>query len=895
MKVFLEEAQNPQTPPERLKALASRPEAEVRRAVAANPNTPEEVLWRLAVHFPEAVLSNPVLELFWLLNANWLAEMPGYARGRLLACPEASLHLQRWALKEGDTPALLSVLQNPGVPGEFLEALADHSLPAVAEAARLHVGFESEPLEAALEWCEADMDYFELRQLVLLGMAPPWLAPRLAQESDTALRLALLEQADLPPTVLQKLLFDDEEEVRLAARAHPKAPAEQLQLIEQLEQGLPVEASLEALAQGSVWVRALVAKHPQVPRPLLERLLTDDDWRVRVAAASNPRIPKPWLEPLARDGDRAVREAVAANPRATSRILGQLMADEYEEVRQAAAHNPHAPWFWDMIDLLEQRSPSLYAEHLDLLARLGPYCRRLVMAHPNVPPRMLEDYHGHPDGATRLAIAQNPKTPPGVLAAMAQDPDPEVRQAVALNPQTPLPSLEQLALDNQPDVRMWVATNPSPVKKLTPIMLMLSQDDHWRVRHALAQNPSTPAEVLRRLGHDPDTDVQQAVADHPNAPEEALEAFFSGWVFPPDLDIRPGELYRRVRRQEPVPPEWLETLARGPERARRLVAAHPEAPPSTLLALAQDEDWRVRQAVAQHPALPAEVLVRLAADSDVDVRRAAYAHPQAGARVLEQVRPEDPQDIRLLAAQHPQTPLPLLRALMADPDEDVRQAARNNPRIPPDWLEQYRQAEAQDARLDTAFLRFLAAQEAWGRALAAQHPATPLEVLQALHKDEDWSVRQALARNPALPPEMLALMAQDADRDVRLAVARHRHALPEALQGLLQDPDEEVRLAALRNPSLPATTLAAQRVRLGLEASRSRFVLDRAVALAWPEIPPLELAKVRHWAAPEWLVRYAVAQNPNTPVEVLERLAQDGNRLVRKRAVKSLGSRAGGA
>lgn len=891
MKVLLEEAQNPQTPPERLKALASRPEAEVRRAVAANPNTPEEVLWRLAVHFPEAVLSNPVLELFWLLNANWLAEMPGYARSRLLACPEASLHLLRWALKEGDTQSLLSVLQNPRVPGEFLEALADHPLPAVAEAARLHVGFESEPLEAALEWCEADMDYFELRQLVLLGMAPPWLASRIAQESDTALRLALLEQADLPPTVLQKLLFDDEEEVRQAARAHPKAPAEQLQLIEQLEQGLPVEVSFEALAQGSAYVRALVAKHPQTPRPLLERLIADDDWQVRVAAASNPRIPKPWLEPLARDGDRAVREAVAANPRATSRILGQLMADEYEEVRQAATHNPHSPWFWDIFDLLEQRSPSLYAEHLDLLARQGPYCRRLVMAHPHVPTKMLEDYRAHPDPATRLAIAQNPKTPPGVLAAMAHDPDPEVRQAVASHPQTPLPGLERLAQDKQPDVRMRVAENPR-----TPgeVLQVLAQDDHWPVRQAVAQNPSTPTEALRRLGQDPDTDVQQAVADHPNAPEEALEAFFSGWVFPANLDIRPGELYRRVRRQEPVPPEWLETLARGPERARRLVAAHPEAPPSTLLALAQDEDWRVRQAVAQRPALPAEVLVRLATDSDVDVRRAAYAHPQAGARVLEQVRPEDPQDIRLLVARHPQAPLSSLRALMADPDEEVRQAAWNNPRTPPDWLEQYRQAETLDPQLDTAFLRFLAAQQAWGRALAAQHPATPLEVLQALQKDEDWSVRQALARNPALPAEMLTQMAQDADRDVRLAVAQHPHAPPEALQGLLQDPDEEVRLAALRNPSLPATTLAAHRVRLGLQASRSRFVLNRAVALAWPGIPPLELAKVRHWAAPEWLVRYAVAQNPNTPVEVLERLAQDGNRLVRNRAVKSLGSRAGG-
>ncbi len=158
MKVFLEEAQNPRTSPERLRMLASRPEAPVRRAVAGNPNTPEEVLLRLAVHFPEAVLGNPVLDLLLLVNANWLAEMPGYARQRLLGCPEAPLHFLRWAVREGDHTALLSVLQNPLAPRDLVEALTNHDLPALAEAARLHVALGACPLEAALGWCGVDMD-----------------------------------------------------------------------------------------------------------------------------------------------------------------------------------------------------------------------------------------------------------------------------------------------------------------------------------------------------------------------------------------------------------------------------------------------------------------------------------------------------------------------------------------------------------------------------------------------------------------------------------------------------------------------------------------------------------------------------------------------------------------
>ncbi|MDW8426345.1 MAG: hypothetical protein RMK51_10450 [Meiothermus sp.] len=896
MTMFLEEAQNPKTAPERLRALASRPEAEVRRAVAANPNTPEAVLWRLAVHFPEAVLSNALLELLWLVNPNWLAEMPGYARQRLLSCPEAPAPLLRWAVREGDTPALLSLLQNPAAPPEWVEALCAHPLLAVAEAARLHIGLEAEPLEAALGWCEVDLDYLELRQLVLLGMAPSWLAPRLAQEPDTTLRLALLEQPDLPRRVLEAFLFDDEEEVRRAARQHPATPPETARMLHLLEAGLPVEAPFEALLggpdglypQANFWIRRLLAAHPETPRHLLERLLTDDDWRVRVALAANPGLPEAWFLTLAQDGDRDVRRALAANPRTPAGLLGPLLADEYEEVREAAAQNPQTPAEWRQgLERLQGKDPGLTPEELEGLAALGPYGRRLVAAHPNAA-FCLEHLHTDPDWQTRLAVAQHPRTPPAVLTAMVADTDPEVRQAVALHPATPLPGLEQLARDEQPEVRVRVAENP---RTPAAVLRLLAQDDHWQVRQAVARHPSTPLEALQKLGRDPDPDVQQAVADHPEASPEALEAFLTGWVFPPQLPLSPGALYRKLREGESLPPEWLETLARGPERARRLVAAHPDTPQPTLEALLRDEDWRVRQALAQNPALPPGLLLRLAADADVDVRRAAFAHPGAGVEVLAQVRPDDPPDLRLLAARHPQTPLPALQRLLGDPDPEVRQAARAHPAVPAAWLEQYRRAEALEPSLDAAFLRHLAAQEAWGRGLAARHPASPRDVLEALQSDEDGSVRLALAQNPALPAEILTQLAQDADRDVRLAVAAHPSAAPEALQELLRDTDEEVRLAALRNPRLPEPTLAAYRRQLVLRASRSRFALNRAVALSRPEMPPLELAKVRHWAAPEWLVRYAVAQNPNTPLEVLRRLAQDGNRWVRKKALEALPDR----
>ncbi|MCX7782167.1 MAG: hypothetical protein N2318_00810, partial [Meiothermus sp.] len=855
MKVFLEEAQNPQTPPERLKALASRPEAEVRRAVAGNPNTPEAVLWRLAVHFPEVVLCNPVLDLLWLVNANWLAEMPGYARQRLLACPQAPTHLLRWVVREGDPGALLSVLQNPVAPREWVEALTDHPLPAVAEAARLHTGLETEPLEAALGWCEADLDYLELRQMVLLGMAPPWLAPRIAREPEPALRLALLEQENLPQAVLEAFLFDEEEEVRKAARQHPATPPETTELLDRLEARLPVEVPFEALAEGTIplgtgglytqghyWIRQLIAAHPQTPPHLLERFLTDDDWRVRGAVARNPALPPHWLEQLAQDGDREVRQWVATNPHTPSSLLEQLVGDAYEEVRRAAAENPCAPQrVLALFERAQAQDKALTPEELERIARLGEWARRLAVAHPNTASETLERCHADPDWHTRLAVAKNPKTPPATLAAMAADTDPDVRQAVAVHRSTPLQSLERLAGDEQPDVRAQIAQNPRTPPNL---LLQLAQDDHWRVRQAVAANLSTPAKALEQLAQDSDRDVRQAVADNPQVPEAALEPLFAGWFAGLDAGMSLVELYRRAKNQEPLSPELLDKLAQGSDWAKRLAARHPWTSAETLRALGRDEDWRVRQAVATNPGLASDLLFQLSSDTDADVRRAVVAHPQVTVEILERLSADDQQDIRLQVAQHPRAPLLALQILLADSDEPVRQAAQAHPQTPAVLVERYRRAEAIDPGLEGEFLRQLAGQTSWSRVLAAQNPATPLEALYELVSDLEWSVRQAAAKNPALTAEMLVLLAQDSDRDVRQAVAEHPHTPQATLSALLRDIDENVRLAALRNPHLDPQALGEYRKRLALHASRSRFALNRAVALSRPEISPLELSKV---------------------------------------------------
>ncbi len=56
-------AKNPCATPELLRSLSGSYDTETRPNVAANPNTPTEVLWLLGVQFPQQILDNPIFSL----------------------------------------------------------------------------------------------------------------------------------------------------------------------------------------------------------------------------------------------------------------------------------------------------------------------------------------------------------------------------------------------------------------------------------------------------------------------------------------------------------------------------------------------------------------------------------------------------------------------------------------------------------------------------------------------------------------------------------------------------------------------------------------------------------------------------------------------------------------
>jgi hypothetical protein len=81
----------------------------------------------------------------------------------------------------------------------------------------------------------------------------------------------------------------------------------------------------------STAVRLAVARNPNSPADLLDRLSKDPDSKVRREVAWNPNCPADLLDRLSKDEYWGIRIAVAENPNCPIDLLVLLMRDEYIE------------------------------------------------------------------------------------------------------------------------------------------------------------------------------------------------------------------------------------------------------------------------------------------------------------------------------------------------------------------------------------------------------------------------------------------------------------------------------------------------------------------------------------------------------------------------------------
>ena len=495
-------------------------------------------------------------------------------------------------------------------------------------------------------------------------------------------------------------------------------------------------------------------------------------------------------------------------------------------------------------------------ERLQALANIGIDLARRVATNPSTPPDLLQKLANSKDATTRSHVAANPNTPTEVLLHLGG----EFPEELLNNPIFALLWLENPNLiDEMPFTTLVNLLKQERV----PIFFLERAASHldWEVQLAVATNAQTPRTTLEMLVQSSDVNLAQVAQLHVQWAGEMTEgweevankAILSTVLHPTNLK------YIKELAKISLIPEFI--LDRLPEtwygdKFLEVVASGANNLPHILEKLARDNQWEFRTAVASNPNTPVSLLHQLAVDDDLMVRAAV--------------------------ASNPNTPVSLLHQLAVDNYSTVRREVAKNPNTPRNLLEQL-----------TLDKHNLVCRD------AAKNLTTTASHLELLAKNKNIQVRERVAKNPNTPEHLLELLAKDRTAEVRCCVAQNPNTCKRLLKQLLSDRTWKVCFVAMgtylsQNPeALPALleyqlTKQSQTLSLGWDNYfiDSTASLTRLLMLLHPQVSGKALAENSRSLA--WLERYAIAQHLNTPLDTLNILAGDANRIVRAAARANL-------
>lgn len=806
------EARDPHTPPDRLSAL-SRGGGEIAQAVAANPNTPTEVLLWLARDCWESLLSNPVLPLLLLENPGLPLRLP--------------------------TAALLGLLRLHEPPAEFLQTLQRHADPEVRDAARLHrcagLKVNGDPLLARLDAVRGSG--LALRELLSVGLVPPWLLRWAMESGAKSLRELAWERA----------AQSDDEAIRehlarlrwyewLGTRKPKKEHAQHVS-----------PERLASFAEGGVFARQLAAKNRATPPEVIARLAGDpvQPGVVRHCAAKNPHAPASVLITLAMTGDKALRAAVLRNPSTPPAALEQLATAPEVEFRRRVAANRSTP--------------------AAALARLAADADRKV----------------------RSKVALNPAADLATLHVLASDKDEDVRRDLAQRAGCPLEILTLLSKDPSGYIRICAVDNanfPDRERNESKLRWMLNKSEGaWN-----------DASKLPSVLEFPDAEVpEEELAPRPKLRHATPEVLAS-------QTEHSNTRYRlQAAGNKETPPEALLIFARDENvDVRRAAAYNARLPAAAHAALATDPDQSVRSYLATHQPLSADLFDLLLRDPEAAVQRSALCSPflspdRKDAEMRTRYSPEFVKSVEYELKNFPEaTVLWLIERhpeLAKSHGVELHHSAAVRDRIislfdnhqRSGFLSTLRYSSRRENLPPLTDEQMLRLTETTDDEYGFWRERVYLALVEYPHISP--TVLETLARRQMITESPRGYRRSRAQRGGSLAmIAAHLRTPPALLAELAQYWNKRVRLAALNNPGTPpeAKALRAQSV-IG-EAARSSSLLGRVCALAHETAP---LASLRRAAFDgTWTERYSVAQNPKCPRDLLALLREDANVAVRDAA-----------
>jgi len=882
-------AGDPKTPVAALQTFAKDSDPSVRRSLAKNPATPIAMLEELAkdkeVDYRKSVAENPSTPI--AIREALLEEL----------AKDSDPWIRRSAAKTTSTPAALlealakdknsvvrhAVAENPSSPVSVLEGMANDADLTIRQSVAINPSTSKAVREALLEALANENDARVRKSVAENPSAPVSVLLTLTKDKDERVRQSVAENPSAPVSVLLTLTKDKDERVRqsvarnssvpesvLEAFANESDPGIHLSIVENPSTPIAIRvAILEALANDSApWLRVRVGKNDLASQPLLVALSKDEDNYVRAAVASNLATAPEVLVKLASDRITEVVIAAVHNLQTPLSALTKLTSHKAVSVREALAAHAHRSadlcrTLWQDankdVRLALISNPELDFKVLDEMAQSAGLEQELdvLLGHPNL---SSESAQMTADKLVSMPATASPwyrdelaKARPEVVKAVeagsvlsyfGKDPNKAVLSKRAIAP--------VMALCSGPFVE------PSRIVKV-------AGSTDWLVRAAVARNPGTPPNILKKLSSDAHPMVAKLArsAVRKESGEDSRDLAQTEVVL--DLSRATEEVIGRI------PSKELRPLFNG------LASFFVDDVWSDQLTVGQISWMTAVLAKTQQIVLPFANFPSLNRSLDSDLA----ALQIEAAVAYEQERGTVSSYVRMWAAEEPTCPVQVLRKLANDADPNVVLAAMGHPAFPPEEMEPTKQrllklrgkqllALLENKAAPSEILEVKSkSKERDVRKAIAGNPSAPVQVLNALAKDSDLCVRESVAKNPSTPVILLEALAKDKSSSLRHLVARNPSTPASLLEALAKKPDRNIRESVALNPSTP---LAVREALL-----KDWWVRQSVAANTYTPVSSLEAlealeALARH---PDASVRRTVGGNPYAPLKVLSALAED--------------------
>ncbi|WP_190966048.1 hypothetical protein [Nostoc spongiaeforme] len=482
------------------------------------------------------------------------------------------------------------------------------------------------------------------------------------------------------------------------------------------------------------------------------------------------------------------------------------------------------------------------------LTKTSEYVQQAIAKFTDAPPAYLQQFLNIKVNITTLIeVAKNKSTPIECLIELARHHSRVIREAAMRNPSLPrsivndffqerflathphtaVDKLRELCASKWSFIRWQVAKHPN--LELSDLKTLVQSAD-WRIRECVASHPRTDLDILKQLTQDKSDHVRQAVALNSQTPPECLERL-SG-----DRNIS----------------------------VRVNLAKNLHTPLEILLLLYHNQDSRILQKLAYNPTIPQELQQQLQLQFPQTKPHNIYLHWRLFSEPhsyegtqIEEIHQQE----QYALATSAMTPIPqLLELLRITPVDIYWEAVRNicqqvvcNPDMSAELL-----LEILDIRSVDVY------------AVVASHPQISDAVCDKIAKLQEYRLRLLMLQNPNISPAFIEKLLYDKHAEVRqyaLEIYQEKLAINENTSDFIIQYNEAIN----EHTSLPKLD----------KLSKHKSVLIREAVAKNPRIieayssPKSEnylerLAKDRNQ-----FVQIAVANNINTPIHILEILADN--------------------